>query len=91
MCLIGPLGVLAPRLVLIVLWFFYQPFVMVAFSGVWIWPLLGLFLLPITALTYCWAVALDSSITNFSELFNLAVGLLIDFGILGSGRGMLRN
>jgi len=91
MCLIGPLGVLAPRLVLIVLWFFYQPFVMVACSGVWIWPLLGLFLLPITALTYCWAVALDSSITNFSELFNLAVGLLIDFGILGSGRGMLRN
>ena len=91
MCLIGLLGLLAARLVLIVLWFFYQPFVMVAFLGVWIWPLQGLFLLPITTLTYCWAVALDSSITNFGELFNLAVGLLIDFGILGSGRGMLRN
>ena len=59
MCLIGLLGILAPRVVLIALWFFNEPFVMVAFSGAWIWPLLGLFLLPTTTLAYCLAVAMN--------------------------------
>ena len=91
MCLIGLLVILAPRVVLIALWFFNEPFVMVAFSGAWIWPLLGLFLLPTTTLAYCLAVAMNDGVSSFSGLFVLAVGILIDFGILGSGRGMLRN
>ncbi len=43
MCLIGLLGILAPRVVLIALLFFDQPFIIGPFAGVWLWPLLGLF------------------------------------------------
>ena len=91
MCLIGLLGLLAPRVVLIALWFFYQPFIMGPFAGVWIWPLLGLFLLPTTTLAYCWAIAMDGGFSSFSGLLILAMGILFDIGYLGCGRGVLRR
>ena len=60
-------------------------------SGVWIWPLLGLFLLPTTTLAYCWAIALDGGFSSFSGLLILAMGILFDIGFLGGGRGVLRR
>ena len=58
MCLIGLLGLIAPRVVFILLWIFAPAFVLFPFDGLWFVPLLGLILLPTTTLFYCWAVTL---------------------------------
>lgn len=90
MCLIGLLGLIAPRVVFILLWIFAPAFVLFPFDGLWFVPLLGLILLPTTTLAYCWAVTMGG-LGSFSGLFVLAVGLLIDLGLLGAGRGVARR
>ena len=91
MCLIGILGLIAPRIVLILLWIFNTPFVNVPFDNVWVWPLAGLFLLPTTTLAYCLAFAMAGGVQSFSGIFLLAVGILLDLGAFGSGRGLARR
>jgi hypothetical protein len=49
-CLFALVAALSPRLGLILLWIF-TPWVDRAFST-WVWPLLGLILLPLTTLVY---------------------------------------
>ena len=90
MCLIALLGLIAPRVVFLLLWIFTPAFVLVPFAGLWFVPLLGLILLPTTTLAYCWAISLGG-ISSFSGIFLLAVGLLIDLGLLGAGRGAGRR
>ena len=53
MCFIALLGLLAPRIVFFLLWLFTPAFVLAPFAGIWIWPLLGIILLPTTTLAYC--------------------------------------
>ena len=59
MCLVAALGLLAPRLILILMWLFNSSFVMEPFTGFGvpnpILPIVGLLLLPTTTLGYCWA------------------------------------
>ncbi|RCL52358.1 MAG: hypothetical protein DBW85_06650 [Synechococcus sp. MED-G71] len=90
MCLIGLLGLIAPRVVFLLLWLFTPAFVLLPFQGLWLVPLLGLILLPTTTLAYCWAFTLGG-VSSFSGIFVLAVGLLIDLGLLGAGRGAARR
>ena len=88
MCLIGLLGLIAPRVVFILLWIFAPAFVLFPFDGLWFVPLLGLILLPTT--TYLllglnaggWAASADCWCSH---------GLLIDLGLLGAGRGVARR
>ncbi len=91
MLLIGLLGLFAPRIILILLWFIYQPFIVSAFGGMLIWPLLGLILLPTTTLAYCLAISMGHGISSFSGLFILLLGILFDAGAIGSGHGALRK
>lgn len=91
MCLIALLGLLAPRIVLILLWVFNSGFVNTPFDNVWVWPVLGLFFLPTTTLAYCLAFSYAGGIQSFSGIFLLAVGLLVDLGAFGSGRGLARR
>ncbi len=91
MCLIALLGLLAPRIVLILLWVFNSGFVNGPFDNVLIWPILGLFLLPTTTLAYCLAYSLAGGVQSFSGIFLLAVGLLVDLGAFGSGRGLAKR
>ncbi len=57
MCLFAALGLLAPRLILLLMWLFNSTFVMHPFSGFAvpnpILPVLGLVMLPTTTLGYC--------------------------------------
>ena len=92
MCLVGLLGLITPRLILILMWLFSPAFVLQPFADLAIpnpiLPVLGLVVLPTTTLGYCWADASFGGIASFSGLLVLLIGLLIDVGLIGNGRGM---
>ena len=95
MCLLAALGLFVPRLILILLWFVNAPFVLSPFSDLplpdFVVPLIGLVMLPTTTLGYCWASASYGGISSFSGLLIVGIGLLIDLGLIGSGRGIARR
>ena len=92
MFLIGLIGLFTPRLILILMWLFSPAFVLQPFADLPIpnpiMPVLGLMVLPTTTLGYCWADASFGGIASFSGLLVLLIGLLIDVGLIGNGRGM---
>ena len=95
MCLVGLLGLITPRLILILMWLFSPAFVLQPFTDLSIpnpiLPVLGLVVLPTTTLGYCWADASFGGIASFSGLLVVLIGLLIDVGLIGNGRGMGRR
>lgn len=95
MCLVAALGLLAPRLILILMWFFNSGFVMQPFTGLGvpnpILPILGLLFLPTTTLGYCWASMSFGGVSSFSGILVVAIGLIIDLGLIGNGRGVARR
>jgi hypothetical protein len=54
-------------------------------------PLLGLVLLPTTTLGYCWSVAAFSGLGSLGGVLVVAIGLIIDLGLIGNGRGAARR
>ena len=95
MCLFAALGLMAPRVILLLMWLFNGPFVLQPFAGMAvpnpILPLLGLVMLPTTTLGYCWSTASFGGLSSFSGLLVVAIGLIIDLGLIGSGRGAARR
>lgn len=80
------LAVLAiPRTIMVVLWIF-SDYLSQAF-GTWVWPLLGFFLLPTTTLGYAVAENRYGGVRGWG-LVLVIVGVLIDLGALGGGRGI---
>jgi hypothetical protein len=63
------------RLALLVVWL-STPLVNRAFHGGWLLPLLGLILLPITALTYVLVYAISGSLTGWGWLWVVLAFLL---------------
>ena len=53
--------------------------------------ILGLLFLPTTTLGYCWAAASFGGVSSFSGLLVVLIGLIIDFGLIGNGRGAVRR
>ena len=74
-CLFVLIAMLSPRLGIIILWAFTD-YVGRAFEA-WIWPLLGLILLPWTTLIYILVAAPVGGITFWGWLM-VALGLLLD-------------
>ena len=95
MCLIAAVGLLAPRLVLFLIWLFNSSFVLSPFDGLAlpnpIAPILGLIFLPTTTLAYCWSSASFGGLSNFSGMLVLAIGVVIDLGLIGNGRGLAKR
>ena len=95
MCLLAALGLLTPRIVLLLMWLFNSGFVLAPFAGMGVpnplIPLLGLVLLPTTTLGYCWAVAAFGGLGSFGGVLVVAIGLIIDLGLIGNGRGAARR
>ena len=95
MCLLAAIGLLAPRLVLVLMWLINSSFVLQPFSGTGVpnpvLPVLGLLFLPTTTLGYCWAEASFGGVSSFSGLLVVLIGLIIDFGLIGNGRGAVRR
>ena len=52
---------------------------------------MGLVLLPTTTRGYCWAVAGFGGLSSFSGVLVVAMGLAIDLGLIGNGRGAARR
>ena len=95
MCLFAALGLLAPRVILLLMWLLNSAFVLAPFAGMGLpnplIPLLGLVVLPTTTLGYCWAVAAFGGLGSFSGVLVVAIGLIIDLGLIGKGRGAARR
>jgi hypothetical protein len=84
------LAVLAiPRLIMFLLWILPTNYLSAAF-GTWVWPLLGFFLLPTITLGYAVAENRYGGLRSWG-LVLVAVGLLIDLGAIGGGRGAGRR
>jgi hypothetical protein len=89
------LGLITPRLILVLLWVFSPDVIIGPFSGLPIpnpiVPLLGLVFLPTTTLGFCWAKVSFGGLQTFSGLVIVLTGLLIDAGLIGKGRGITRR
>ena len=89
MCLVGLLGLFAPRFIIVMLWLFTD-YMSRAYAG-WILPTLGFFLLPTTTIAYAIAKNSFSTVTGGIEAAGVVIivlGVVIDVGLIGSGRGI---
>lgn len=71
----------APRIALL-LWWFFEPGRVLSPFGSFLWPLLGLILLPWLTLAYVWVA--PGGVVGLDWLI-LLVGLLLDVGTGGGG------
>ena len=81
-CLLGPLGLITPRVVLVLLWVFTN-YLSRAFHT-FVWPFLGFIFLPTTTLAYAVTPNCLNGMRGWGLLV-LILGVLIDFGLLGGG------
>jgi 4-amino-4-deoxy-L-arabinose transferase-like glycosyltransferase len=91
-CFLVALGLLTPRFILVVLWIFTD-YLARAYDS-WILPTLGFFLLPTTTIAYAIAKNSFSSPTGTIRAGGaivIALGALIDLGLLGRGRGVMKD
>jgi hypothetical protein len=79
-CLFALFAGFAPRLAFLFVWFF-TPLVNRAFSGSWLWPLLGVIFLPFTSLMFVF-VWTPVGLAWWGWLL-VVVGFLIDIGGYG--------
>ena len=95
MCLLAALGLITPRLILILLWLFSPAVVLGPFADLAvpnpIVPVLGLLFLSTTTLGICWASVSFGGMQSFSGLLIVLIGLVIDAGLIGKGRGIARR
>jgi hypothetical protein len=87
-CLIGCLALFAPRfaIVLVVL---FSDYIGRAYTTV-LWPLLGFFLMPLTTLTYAFAINRNGSVDGI-YLVAVVLAVLTDFGLIGAGSRAARR
>jgi hypothetical protein len=88
-CLLVALALIAPRLIMVILWLLPTHYLSNAY-GTWVWPLLGFFLLPTTTLAYAIAANEFGGFEGWGAVITI-LGLLVDLGVLGGGRGILRR
>ena len=85
-CLIFSVVLALPRLILVGLWIFGD-YLSTAF-GTWVWPFIGFFLAPTTTLAYAVAQNRYDGLRGWG-LVLVILGVLLDLGALGGGRGIL--
>jgi hypothetical protein len=91
MCFVAALGLLTPRFIIVVLWLFTD-FMSRAYQEWWL-PTLGFFLLPTTTIGYAIAkndLSNAGGTIRVSGFVVIALGVLIDVGLIGSGRGLVK-
>jgi hypothetical protein len=86
-CLVVLLGILAPRVVSVVLWLF-TTFFQRAFGGNLLLLVLGVVLMPFTTLAYAWAVNTEGGVHS---TFFIVVMVLAVIGDLSSFEGGRRS
>lgn len=81
--MVGCFITLVARVALIGVWI-ATPLVSRAFGGNWLWPLLGVIFLPITALVYVLVYIPDVGVTGWGWVW-VALGFLLDLVTHGAG------
>lgn len=81
-CLVGCIALVAPRIA-IVLVAIFSDYIGDAYSSL-LWPFLGFLFLPLTTLSYAWAIHSRGSVEGL-QLVVVVLAVLIDLGILGGG------
>ncbi len=81
-CLIALLGLISPRVALVLVWLINPSFINNAYPS-FIAPLLGLIFLPLTTLAYAFACTLDNGPWDSGGIIIIIIGLLFDIGCLG--------
>ena len=87
-CFVGLFAVLAPRLVLFVVWLL-SDYLGRAYHTV-LWPILGFIFMPLTTLAYAWAVNSKGTVTG-GYLVVVVIAALIDLGVIGGGSASRRR
>jgi hypothetical protein len=82
-CFLGCLGLLFPRLAIILIWLF-SDYLGQAYQTI-LWPVLGFFFMPLTTLAYAWAMHAGGGNVAGGGLVVIVIAVLIDLGILGGG------
>ena len=88
-CLIALIALIAPRLVIVVLWFFTTWFVGM-FPSI-LWPILGLVFLPTTLLWYSVVLRWFNGQWTLWPIVGLVLALLIDISPAGGRRRARRE
>ena len=95
MCLFAAIGLLAPRLILVLVWLLNCTFILQPFEGFDftkpVLPIAGLIFLPTTTLGFCWVKAFFGGLSSFSEMLIVTIGVIINLGLLGNGRGIAKR
>lgn len=81
-CLLTVLGLLIPRITMVIIWLFSDWFGRA--YDTWIWPLLGFFFLPYTTLIYMAAMLNAGEMTTGWLALTIAA-ILVDIGHWGGG------
>ncbi len=81
-CLVGILAFFVPRLAIVAVVIF-SDYLGAAYQTVF-WPLLGFLFMPLTTLTYAWAINTNGSVSG-GYLVIVILTVLMDLGILGGG------
>jgi hypothetical protein len=88
-CLFALLAMVSPRVATLILWLARPMLFEAAFGGSWLWPVLGIFFLPLTTLFYVvlWSPA---GIVGW-DWFWLALAFFLDVGGAASSGYANRN
>ena len=81
-CLVGCLALVTPRLALVLV-FLFSNYLGRAYETL-LWPVLGFFFMPLTTLSYAWAVNSHGTVTGI-YLVVVVVAVLLDLGLVGTG------
>jgi len=81
-CLIGCFALLAPRVTLVLIWFF-SDLLQNAYETL-LWPLLGFLFMPLTTLAYAWSVRATGTVEGWYFAL-MTVAVLFDLGLIGKG------
>ena len=85
---VGCLALMAPRFV-IVLVVVFSDYIGNAFETT-IWPFVGFLFMPLTTLTYAWAINSRGSVDGL-HLVVVILAVLIDFGLVGGSASKRRR
>jgi hypothetical protein len=86
--LIGCLALSAPRFAIVVVVIF-SDYIGRAYETA-LWPLVGVFVMPLTTLAYAWASDSRGSVDGL-QLVVVVLAVLIDLGMLGGSEGERRR
>ena len=78
-CLFAFFAVLFPRLALLITWIARPDLFLIPFGGVWLWPLLGILLVPFTTLMYAVLWGPGAGVAGWDWLW-IALAFLLDLG-----------